>query len=97
MNKIATTVCATVLAVSMGSATAQDNEPRLELASKIVPVEMYACQYNDGMGPADLDKAVRSFTAYMDEEDVDNLDAVQGLQWSRAGVRFSLAGRMDRR
>lgn len=75
MKRIATTVCATVFAVSMGSAIAQDNEPRLELASKIVPVEMYACQYNDGQGPSDLDKAVESFTDYMDENDVDNYAA----------------------
>jgi hypothetical protein len=75
MRKLITLVCAGGLTLGMGGAIAQDDEPQLELASKIVPVEIYACRYNDGQGPSDLDDAVDSWTAYMDENAVDSYAA----------------------
>jgi len=75
MNKLVTLVCTGSLLSGCGSAFAQDDEPALALASKIVPVEIYACTYNDGQGPADLDRVVAGWTAYMDENDFDNYAA----------------------
>jgi hypothetical protein len=62
------------LALGMGGAFAQDEE-EFQLASKIVPVEIFVCNYNDGQGPADLDKAASGWTAYMDQNNIDNYAA----------------------
>ena len=35
----------------------------------VIPVDIFACTYNDGEGPADLDKAIAAWTKYVDESD----------------------------
>ena len=40
-----------------------------------VPVELYACQYNEGKGPADLDAATAAWTEYSDQNNVDSYAA----------------------
>jgi hypothetical protein len=47
-----------------GTAIAQDDGATPEFS----PVELYACNYNEGMGPGDLDKAVESWNEWMDDE-----------------------------
>ncbi len=42
----------------------------------IYPVEAYTCKYNDGKGPADLDKVIAAWNEWMDEEDADNYFAM---------------------
>lgn len=75
MNKLVTLVCTGGLVSGIGSALAQDDEPALELASKIVPVEMYACNYNDGQGPDDLHEVINGWSGFMDEKGVDHYAA----------------------
>lgn len=66
MKKLIALVCAIVLTVSVSSVFAQDEEANFELASKVIPVEVFACTYNDGKGPSDLDEVSDNFNAYMD-------------------------------
>jgi hypothetical protein len=42
---------------------------------KVVPVEIFACKYNAGKGPADLDKVVARWNKFMDDNGVDNYAA----------------------
>ncbi len=58
-----------------GLSLAQDDEDQVELVSKIVPVDIYACSYNDGQGPADLDAAAEGWNAYLDGNGIDNYAA----------------------
>lgn len=64
------------------SAVAQDDAPRFELPSKVVPVEIWACSYRDGQGPADLDAAVAGWSAYMDDNGVDDYAAWTLTKWA---------------
>lgn len=52
-----------VLAAGCNNGVAQDEE---EEDSSAVPVEIYACNYSEGMGPADLDAATAKFNAWAD-------------------------------
>ena len=40
-----------------------------------VPVELYACKYNEGKGPADLDAATAAWTEYADQNGIDTYAA----------------------
>ena len=42
----------------------------------IYPVEAYTCKYNEGKGPADLDKVVADWNQWMDEQDANNYFAM---------------------
>jgi len=42
---------------------------------KMVPVELYACTFNDGQDMGDLDKAVTRWNKYMDDNDIDSYAA----------------------
>lgn len=42
---------------------------------KMVPVELYACTFNDGQGMSDLDKVVARWNEFMDDNDVDTYAA----------------------
>jgi len=55
---------ALVAAFGAGSAVAQEKVV-------YVPVDLHACNYNEGKGAADLDSAVEKWNAYMDEDDAD--------------------------
>ena len=55
-------VAATLVFVS-GAAVAQDEQ---EMPS-FSPVETFTCNYNEGMGPADLDDAVDKWNKWMDK------------------------------
>ena len=66
MNRIVT-MLTTLLVISFSwlqSAVAQDAAP------KAVPVEFFACNFQDGKGMADLDKVIDKFKAYADQNDV---------------------------
>lgn len=64
---------ATAMCLSVAS-YAQESD-RLELVSKIVPAEIFICNYNDGQGPAELDAAVAAWNGYMDENGIDSYAA----------------------
>lgn len=48
---------------------------------KVVPVELFACKYNDGMGPADLEKATGKWTSWADKNGMDNYAAWTLTPW----------------
>ncbi len=57
---------------------------------KVVPVEIYACSYNSGMGPADLDKVVARWNKYMDDSKNDSYAA-----WTLTPYYFTAAQEFD--
>jgi len=73
--KILLTLAAAGLTLGVGNALAQDDEPELELASKIIPVEAFLCNYRDGKGPSDLGAVADDWNDFMDENDVDTYAA----------------------
>lgn len=70
MKTITTLACAvTALALLLPvTATAQVSKDGM---GKVLPVELYICNYRSGKGAADLDRAVSRWNAYMDERDTD--------------------------
>lgn len=42
---------------------------------KVIPVEMFVCNYNDGQDEGDLNKAISRWTEYMDESGTNNYAA----------------------
>ena len=50
-----------VFAIGSGTASAQDGPPR------IIPVDIFACSYNEGQGPADLDSAAADWNEFVDD------------------------------
>ena len=59
------------LLIAPGSVLAQDSG----LVSKVVPVEIFTCSFQDGKGMSDIDAAVDGWNAYMDDNDVDDYAA----------------------
>ncbi len=47
----------------------------MDSMGKVLPVELYACKYNDGQGPDDLDRVVGAWTRYADERNVNDYAA----------------------
>ena len=72
MNKqIISMAIGTVVALLVsGTSFAQGSEGPV-----FVPVELYACQYNEGKGPADLDAAAAAWTEYADRNGIDTYAA----------------------
>lgn len=66
MKKTLTMIVSAFLFLSVGSAIADSHE-----ADKPTyrPVETWTCDYNDGKGPADLDKAIAAWNNWMDDEE----------------------------
>ena len=64
MRKILTVVVSTTLFLFVGSASADGHDTRTW-----APVEAYACNFNDGKGPADLAAVVSEWNEWMDDED----------------------------
>jgi hypothetical protein len=60
-----------VTLVSASCVEAQDDD-RL---AKFVPTELWACNYNEGQGPDDLDVVAGNWNAYMDENEADTYQA----------------------
>jgi len=59
-----TVTTASMVLLGSAVASAQDDNDGMEF----VPVETYTCNYRDGKGPADLDKAIAGWNAYMDKQ-----------------------------
>jgi len=60
------------LAVGFSAAIAQEEEEQSDPAT---PIELFACTYNEGQGPADLDAVVASFNDWADDHDVNDYSA----------------------
>jgi len=61
-----------VIAAGCSNGVAQDEEKASEPA---VPVEIYACTYNEGMGPADLDAVTAKWNAWADGQGLNDYTA----------------------
>ena len=61
-----------VLASGFNIAIAQDDDDDNDQA---VPVELYLCSYNDGMGPADLDTVTGNWNKWADEQGLTDYTA----------------------
>ena len=74
MKRILITLAAGSLVFAAGcdNGAAQDEEAA---PNPVVPVELYACNYNDGMGPADFDGAVANWNAWADEAELNDYTA----------------------
>jgi hypothetical protein len=63
MKKILITLATSSLLMAAVSSTALAQD---DGAETVVPVQLYACNYNDGMGPADFDTATANWNAWAD-------------------------------
>ena len=75
MKKLTTALVAGSLALSLGTALADGHEGEEEKPNVAAPVETFACKFNEGKGPADLDKAVDKFNAWADKNGVKDYSA----------------------
>ncbi len=71
-NLIVKVSAAVTVALGFAATWAQEESE----APAIFPVETYTCTFNNGQGPADLEKVIDGWNAYMDEQGVDNYFAV---------------------
>jgi len=58
-----------ILAIGSGTAVAEHHEDGF----KVIPVDLYACRYNENMGPDDLDAYAAKFNAWADARDMDDI------------------------
>ena len=58
-----------------GMSLADSHEGEGEEANVAAPMEMYACSYNEGKGPADLDAATKDFNKWADKQNVTDYSA----------------------
>ena len=63
---------AAVFALSAPAANAQVTEDGM---GKVIPVELYACTFNDGQDMEDLEEVIEDWTEYMDGQDIDDYAA----------------------
>lgn len=78
MNNNTAIVTAALVLAWTGPVVAQDDE---QDSLDIYPVETWTCHYNDGKGPADLDKAVANWNKWMDEADGEAYGALTVTPW----------------
>lgn len=67
MKKIVTAAMSAMIVLFAGASVAQEEEQEAAQLS-FTPVEAYACDFNDGKGPADLAAVVKDWNDWMDEE-----------------------------
>jgi hypothetical protein len=84
MTKILTAMVSSGLLLSFGSVFADSHEASEENANVAYPMEMFACTYNDGKGPADLDAATKDWNAWADKQGIDDYSA-----WTLVPYYFS--------
>ncbi len=73
MKKVLVTLLAGGLTLAVNTAVAQDDEG--DSGPGVIPVELYACSYNEGMGYSELADATEVFNDWADDEDINNYDA----------------------
>ena len=75
MKKLLTALVSCSLLLSAGIGIADEHEGEAGEANVATPVEMFACKYNEGKGPADLDAATKKWNAWADKNGVDDYSA----------------------
>jgi hypothetical protein len=68
-------VAASGLICTLAAATSLADEHVEGELKPASPVELYACSYNDGKGPADLDKAAAAWNAWADKNELNGYSA----------------------
>ncbi len=84
MKRTITALVAGGLALSFGTILADGHEGGEGEPNVAAPVETFACKYNEGKGPADLDKAVDSFNKWADKQGIEDYSA-----WTLVPYYFS--------
>lgn len=75
MKKFLTLLVSGGLLLSLGIGIADEHEGEAAEPNVATPVEMFACKYNDGKGPADLDAATKKFNSWADKKGIDDYSA----------------------
>ena len=75
MKRLLTALVSCSLLLSAGIGIADEHEGEADEANVATPVEMFACKYNEGKGPADLDAATKKWNAWADRNGVDDYSA----------------------
>lgn len=75
MKRLLTALVSCGLMLSAGIGIADEHEGEADEANVATPVEMFACKYNEGKGPADLDAATKKWNAWADKNGVDDYSA----------------------
>jgi len=75
MKKFLTLLVSGGLLLSVGIGIADEHEGEADDANVAVPVEMFACKYLDGKGPADLEPVYKDFNAWADKQGIDDYTA----------------------
>jgi hypothetical protein len=75
MRKFLTVLVSGGLFLSAGIGIADEHEGEADEANVATPVEMFACKYNEGKGPADLDAATKKWNAWADKQGIDDYAA----------------------
>ena len=75
MKRLGTALLSCSLMLSGGVGIADEHEGEADEANVATPVEMFACKYNEGKGPADLDAATGKWNAWADKNGVDDYSA----------------------
>ena len=84
MKSVLSAIVSGGLLLCFGSVFADSHEGEEGEANVAYPMEMFACTYNDGKGPADLDAATRDFNAWADKQGIDDYSA-----WTLVPYYFS--------
>ena len=84
MNRLLTVLVSFCLMLSTGIGVADEHEGEADEANVASPLEMFACKYNEGKGPADLDAATKKWNAWADKQGVDDYSA-----WTLVPYYFS--------
>lgn len=75
MKKFLTVLVSGGLLLSVGIGIADEHEAEAEEANVAVPVEMFACKFNEGKGPADMKPVYKQFNAWADKQGINDYTA----------------------
>ncbi len=75
MKRILSVLVSGSLLLSLGVAIADSHEDAADGPDPATPVELFACTYNDGKGPADLDAVSAKWNAWADKQGLDDYAA----------------------
>ena len=75
MKKLLTALASCSLLLLAGIGIADEHEGEAEEANVATPLEMFACTYNEGKGPSDLDAATKKWNAWADKQGIDDYSA----------------------
>ena len=84
MKSILSAIVSVGLVLGFGSVFADSHESDEGEANVAYPMEMFACTYMDGKGPADLDAATKNWNAWADKKGINDYSA-----WTLVPYYFS--------